>query len=126
MRTLPLPDDLAGLVRSLRSRLADELGLMAVKPDAAVAVDQAGRPLHPDAYSDEWLRMVKRAGVRSVTIKSARASSVTVMRLAGVPDFIVAAWHGHDEAVMAKHYSRANTDPMRKAGETYAAATRSG
>jgi len=125
-RTLPLPDHLTGLVRSWRSRLADEFGLMAIKPDAAVAVDEAGRPVHPEAYSDEWARLVKQAGVRPLSLHAARQSSVTAMRDLGIGDHIVAAWHGHDEVVMRKSYSKAHANMLKAAGESHEAATRSG
>jgi len=125
-RTLPLSADLAALLRTWRATVADAFGLAAVKPDQPVAVDGAGRPVSPEWYSDEWLRIVKQAEVRPVTLRSARASSVTALRLAGVDDLVVAAWHGHDEAVMRKHYSKANADPLRQAAETLAEVTRSG
>lgn len=38
------------------------------------------------------------------------------MRNAGVPDHIVAAWHGHDEVVMRQTYSHAHTEQLKSAG----------
>lgn len=73
--------------------------------DAYVVVDEYGRPMRPERYSDEWRAMLKRAGVRYLDLRAARRSSVTAMRAAGVPDDVVAKWHGHDENVMRHHYS---------------------
>ena len=38
------------------------------------------------------------------------------MRNAGVPDHIVAAWHGHDEVIMRRTYSHVHTSQMRSGG----------
>ena len=34
----------------------------------------------------------------------------------GVPDHIVAAWHGHDEVVMRQTYSHAHLEQLKDAG----------
>ena len=39
------------------------------------------------------------------------------MRNAGVPDHIVAAWHGHDEVVMRQTYSHAHVDKLMSAAQ---------
>ncbi|MEO8329641.1 MAG: hypothetical protein ABI586_06525 [Candidatus Nanopelagicales bacterium] len=71
------------LLRSWRGRLADEFGIVAVQPEALVGVDEIGRPVSPEAYSDDWRRLLVVAGVRSVSLHAARRSSVTAMRAAG-------------------------------------------
>ena len=50
------------------------------------------------------------------TLHAARHSTVTFMRNAGVPDHIVAAWHGHDEVVMRRTYSHVHSqaDALRR------------
>jgi integrase len=58
--------------------------------------------------------------VPDVTLHEARHSSVTAMRDAGVADHVVAAWHGHDEAVMRRTYSHAQPERMAEAGEALA------
>jgi integrase len=77
-----------------------------------IVVDELGRPMRPERYSDAWRAMLADAGVRYLDLRAARRSAVTAMRNAGVPDHIVAAWHGHDEAVMRRHYSVAHDDRM--------------
>lgn len=49
---------------------------------------------------------------------------VTLMRDRGVPDHHVAAWHGHDEAVMRRNYSVAMDDGLKAAGESLSQALR--
>jgi integrase len=58
----------------------------------------------------------KAAGVRPVTLHAARHSSVTAMRDAGVPDHVLAAWHGHDAYIMRKVYSHAQAEGLAAAG----------
>lgn len=54
-------------------------------------------------------------------------ASVTVMRAAGVPDRIVAAWHGHDETIMRRTYDHegSDRDAMASAAEVLAMLRRS-
>lgn len=40
------------------------------------------------------------------------------MRNAGVPDHIVAAWHGHDEVVMRQTYSDVHLEQLKDAGSS--------
>jgi hypothetical protein len=42
------------------------------------------------------------------------------MRDTGVPDHVVAAWHGHDEVVMRRTYSHADVDGLAAAGRALA------
>ena len=63
-----------------------------------------------------WRQHCEAAGVRPVTLHGARHTSVTAMRKAGVPDDVVAAWHGHDKVVMRRTYS--HPDAERWGGST--------
>jgi hypothetical protein len=53
-----------------------------------------------------------------VTLHSARHSSVTAHRAAGVSGDVVAAWHGHDETIMRAVYSHPDAVAMASAGRT--------
>lgn len=121
-RTLPLTDDLATALRALRTNQARER--LALGPGYAggefIAVDEEGVPMRPERYSQAWAALCYRAGVRPLTLHSARHTSVTTMRDRGVPDHVVAAWHGHDEAVMRRTYSHALADPMTAAAQALA------
>lgn len=123
-RTLPLTEDMAQALRAWRSHLGETLGLVTVQPDAFVVVDEAGLPVRPERYSDEWVGLCRSTGIqRRVLLHEARHTSVTVMRASGVPDRIVAAWHGHDETIMRRTYDHAASDreALAEAAESLAA-----
>lgn len=120
-RTLPLPDDVLGALRELRQVQLAAFGAEQVRT-GYVAVDEVGEPVRPEHWTDDWNRHCKAAGVRGVTLHAARHSSVTAMRDRGVPDHIVAAWHGHDEVTMRRAYSHAHVDALAAAGRTLAEA----
>jgi integrase len=119
VRELPLPPHIRKALAVMRTRRDEEMLALGrrVQPDDYLAVDEVGRPLRPERYSDEWRELCKAAGVRPVVLHAARHSSVTAMRDRGVPDHIVARWHGHDETIMRAVYSDAFAEEMAKAGE---------
>ena len=114
LRTLPLPRDLLLALRELRQTQLAEWGAEHVRT-GWLAIDEAGRPYRPEEWSDLWKDHCKAAGVRPVTLHAARHTSVTTLRDAGVPDHVVAAWHGHDESVMRRVYSHADHEGMATA-----------
>ena len=118
-RTLPLPEDALNQLRALRERQAAEFGFEHAR-SGYLAVDALGEPLRPERWSDLWRAHCVAAGVRAVTLHGARHSSVTAMRNAGVPDHVVAAWHGHDEVVMRRTYSHADAAGLAAAGNVLA------
>jgi site-specific recombinase XerD len=73
--------------------------------------------MRPEDWSRRWRALcVRTEGVReNHTLHAARHSTVTFMRNAGVPDHIVAAWHGHDKVVMRQTYSHAHIDELKHA-----------
>lgn len=111
-RTLPLDRSLVELLAGARKVQGAIAGF--------VVVDKSGGPIRPERYSDLWRDMLAAAGVRDLDLRAARRGSVTAMRDRGIPDHIVAAWHGHDERVMKSHYSVAHDDRLREAGATLA------
>lgn len=117
-RTLPLPPHMRKALAVMRTRRDEEMLALGrkVSDDDYLATDEIGRPLRPERYSDEWRVLCEAAGVRPVVLHAARHSSVTAMRDRGVPDHIVARWHGHDEVVMRQAYSDAFAEEMAKAG----------
>ena len=116
-RDLPLPADVLEVLRRIRNLQAQTLGFGQVRTGYLV-VDEVGRPIRPEAYSDEWDLLCSRAGIGHYTLHEARHTSVTRMRERGVPDMDVAAWHGHDEVTMRRTYSHPSEDGLRRAGET--------
>lgn len=115
-RTVTLPPPLLDALRRFRAAQAEDLGITQVR-DGYLAVDEIGEPIRPEWYSDEWRRLCERAGVPVVTLHAARHTSVTLMRDLGVPDHLVAEWHGHDEVIMRRTYSHASESGLKDAGE---------
>jgi integrase len=125
-RTLPLSaiPELMAALRALRKAQLAAFGAEHVRT-GYLAVDEHGEPIHPADYSAAWNAHVEAAlgdEVDSFTLHSARHASVTAMRDAGVPDHVVAAWHGHDEAVMRATYTHAHEEALAVAGEALAMA----
>lgn len=115
-RVLPLDQERATLLRALHAAQAALYGAAFVQ-DGYICVNEFGRPMRPEDWSDRWRAWCRRTeGVRDDhTLHAARHSTVTFMRNAGVPDHIVAAWHGHDEVVMRQTYSHAHTEQLKNA-----------
>ena len=114
-RTLPLPSDELAALKALRECHAAEFGFEHVRT-GWLAVDEIGQPYRPERWSDLWREHCQAARVEPVTLHAARHTSVTAMRAAGVPDHVVAQWHGHDEVVMRRTYSHASQDALAAAG----------
>lgn len=110
-RTLPVPTDVLNALKDWRKKVATKLGVPAISDECYVFVDKVGVPLRPEFYSDEWVRLCRNAGVdRRVRLHEARHYSVVMMRAAGLPDRLVAAWHGHDEVTMRRTYDHPDKD----------------
>lgn len=110
-RTLPLTEDLEQALRRWRASMINEFGIAIVSHDRFVFLNAQGNPVRPEWMSDEWKRLCVGAGIsRNIVLHEARHTSVTMMRSSGVPDRIVAAWHGHDESTMRTTYDHANQD----------------
>ena len=117
-RVLPLDDERRQLLGELRARHVQLYG----EERAAtgyVVLNEHGRPMRPESWTRRWRALcIATEGVRNEhTLHAARHSTVTLMRNAGVPDHIVAAWHGHDEVVMRQTYSHAHVDKLMSAAQ---------
>lgn len=119
-RTLPLDAEMLALLRELRTRQSEERRAAGSLYDGSldkVVVDELGRPIRPEWYSDRFTRIARAAEVPIIRLHDARHTSVTIMRSLGIPSHVVAAWHGHDEAVMARTYTHTYLDEMRAAAQ---------
>jgi integrase len=114
-RTLPLDDDLVAALTDLRKRQTKEseqggsayrAGLdhldWYVAGDEYVVTDEIGIPGHPESYSDEFTRMLKRAGLPKIRLHDSRHTTFSLMEKAGVPISIISKWQAlrlivHDE-----------------------------
>ncbi|MGB8020876.1 MAG: site-specific integrase [Candidatus Nanopelagicales bacterium] len=115
-RTIALPAHYVSALKEMRARHAQVVGLAHVR-SGNLAIDELGRPLRPERYSDHWKRLCKKAGVRVLTLHEARHTSVSLLRAKGIPDQIIAAFHGHDEQTMRRTYSHLQPEDLRRAAE---------
>jgi integrase len=126
-RTLPLDDELVAALTSLRKRQMDEsaeagpayrAGLDALdwyRDGEYVITDQLGMPVHPEWYSDEFGRLLKRAALPRITLHDSRHTTLTLMEHAGVPISIVSKWAGHyDSAFTQKTYVHASDKDLHQ------------
>ncbi len=90
-RTVILGDDtLAALKRARRARIGSD----------HVCTDEAGRPLHPDRYSDAFQRAARAAGLPVIPLHGVRHTVITKLRARGVPVADVMAQVGHSSPAM--------------------------
>ena len=126
-RTLPLDKELVAALTALRKLQASEsadagaayqAGLAALdwyQGEEYVVTDQAGMPVHPEWYSDEFGRLLKRAGLRRITLHDSQPTTLTLMEHAAVPIPIVSKWAGHyDSAFTQKTYVHASDDDLER------------
>jgi integrase len=60
-----------------------------------VIIDELTVPVHPEWYSDEFARLLKRAGRRKIRLHDSRHPTLSLMEKAGVPISIISKWAGH-------------------------------
>jgi integrase len=126
-RTLPLDVELVTALTALRRRQLDEstaagpayrsgLGdLEWYRGGEYVVTDAAGTPVHPEWYSDEFRRLLRRAGLRRITLHDSRHTTLTLMEHAGVPISIISKWAGHyDSAFTQKTYVHASNADLQQ------------
>jgi integrase len=127
MRTLPMDKELIAALTALRKRQASESADAGAAYQAGldeldwyeggeyVITDQVGMPEHPEWYSDEFGRLLKRAGLRRITLHDSRHTTLTLMEHAGVPISIVSKWAGHyDSAFTQKTYVHATDQDLAR------------
>jgi integrase len=132
-RTLPLDTALVEALTALRKRqLADsaaagtayQAGLVRLdwyQGGEYLITDELGMPVHPEWYSDEFGRLLKRAGLRRITLHDSRHTTLTLMEHAGVPSSIVSKWAGHyDAAFTQRTYVHASTEDLSQGGKALA------
>ena len=77
--------------------------------------DEAWTPVHPEWYSDEFGRLLRRAGLRRITLHDSRHTTLTLMEHAGVPISIISKWAGHyDSAFTQKTYFHASDEDLQR------------
>ncbi len=133
-RTLPLDDDLVAALVELRKRQAHESEIAGsaygavladldwyTDGDKYVVVDELGTPLHPESYSDEFTRVLKRAGLPKIRLHDSRHTTLSLLEKAGVPISIISKWAGHyDSAFTMKTYVHASDDDLKQGRQALA------
>ena len=89
--------------------------------DEYVITDELGVPVHPEWYSDEFARLLKRVGLRKIRLHDSRHTTLSLMEKAGVPISVISKWAGHyDAAFTMRTYVHASDDDMRQETRTLA------
>jgi integrase len=127
LRTLPLDDELVNALTALRKRQMGESADAGTAYRSALAelgwysggeylvTDEAGTPVHPEWYSDEFGRLLRSASLRRITLHDSRHTTLTLMEHAGVPISIISKWAGHyDSAFTQKTYVHASDDDLKQ------------
>ena len=95
-RTLPLDGELVAALTALRKRQLEEGTIAGTAYRSGLAelewyqggeyviTDEAGTPVHPEWYSDEFGRLLRRAGLRRITLHDSRHTTLTLMEGRGV------------------------------------------
>ena len=95
-RTLPLDGELVAALTALRKRQLEESTTAGAAYRSRLAeldwyqggeyviTDEAGTPVHPEWYSDEFGRLLRRAGLRRITLHDSRHTTLTLMERRGV------------------------------------------
>jgi integrase len=103
----------------LVAELGAYLGSRPADPDALVFATRTGGPLNPsNVRRDIWLKLVKRAGVRSFDMYSLRHTFASLGRVAGEEAFNVARAMGHSRSTLVDQvYAHALPSGMASVAE---------
>ena len=95
-RTLPLDAELVAALTALRKRQLEESTIAGTAYGSGVAeldwyhggeyviTNAAGTPVHPEWYSDEFRRLLRRAGLRRITLHDSRHTTLTLIEMSNV------------------------------------------
>jgi len=133
-RTLPLDDELVSALTELRKHQIKEsenasrayrAGLEDLDwytaGDEYIVTDELGIPIHPESYSDEFTRLLRRASLPKIRLHDSRHTTLSLMEKAGVPISIVSKWAGHyDAAFTMKTYVHASDDDLKQGRQALA------
>jgi integrase len=78
-------------------------------------------PVYPEWFSEEFGRLLKRAGLRKIRLHDSRHTTLSLMEKAGVPISIISEWAGHyDAAFTMRTYVHASDEDLKKGTRTLA------
>ena len=133
-RTLPLDDELVSALTDLHKRQATESENAGpayraeieahdwyISGAEYVVTDELGIPLHPETYSDEFTRLLKRANLPRIRLHDSRHTTLSLMEKAGVPISVISKWAGHyDAAFTMKTYVHASDEDLKQGRQALA------
>jgi integrase len=119
-RSLPMHPALTAALKATRERTVTNAAVVPIRQRGAdgarlVAVDAAGEPIRPDAYSDLFATHVKAAGLPPIRLHDLRHSALSLLLQQGVPVHVVAKLAGHDPSVTLRTYAHAQDAAVRAA-----------
>jgi integrase len=92
-----------------------------IEGDEYVVTGELGIPIDPQSYSDEFTRLLRRAGLPKIRLHDSRHTTLSLMEKAGVPISIVSKWAGHyDAAFTMKTYVHASDDDLKQGRQALA------
>jgi integrase len=121
-RTLPLPDDVVGVLKAARQRQREERLSFGEGYGGGeyVCSDEMGNPLHPDAITSRWQKLLSDLGIGYVRLHDARHSCATLMHLRGTPIAVIAAWLGHASAAFTMAtYAHSQDEALKAAASSF-------
>lgn len=85
-----------------------------------VCSDEMGNPLHPDAITSRWQKLLSDMGIGYVRLHDARHSCATLMHLRGTPIAVIAAWLGHASAAFTMAtYAHSQDEALKAAASSF-------
>ncbi|MBO0892183.1 MAG: tyrosine-type recombinase/integrase, partial [Acidothermales bacterium] len=89
--------------------------------DSYIVTDELGTPVHPEWYSDEFARILRKAQLPKIRLHDARHTTFSLMEKAGVPVSVISKWAGHhDSAFTMRAYVHASEEDLEAGAETLA------
>jgi integrase len=121
-RTLPVPDDVVQVLKAARQRQREERLKFGEGYGGGeyVCSDELGNPLHPDAITSRWQKLLSDMGISYVRLHDARHSCATLMHLRGTPIAVIAAWLGHASAAFTMAtYAHSQDEALKAAASSF-------
>jgi len=121
-RTLPVPDDVVQVLKAARQRQREERLRFGEGYGGGeyVCSDEMGNPLHPDAITSRWQKLLSDSGIGYVRLHDARHSCATLMHLRGTPIAVIAAWLGHASAAFTMAtYAHSQDEALNAAANSF-------
>jgi integrase len=128
-RTIPLDESLIGLLRSHRSRQAQERLAAGSSYDRRgfLVADELGHPYSPDWISDRFEKLVAASELPRIRLHDCRHTAATLMLAAGTPTKIVAELLGHSSpTITLETYAHVLPGMAEQAGADLSATLLSG